>query len=67
MLVNLLIGIIFISFGCIIWTGRLLFLIAGYKDGKLNGKKIDERKLSKLMGAFLVLVGIFTILTPYFY
>lgn len=67
MVLPILICILFIVVGTLMFNGKLLFLIAGYKNGKLNGKRVNETKMAKIVGTIVILAGIFAGLTPFIF
>ncbi|MGE7603529.1 DUF3784 domain-containing protein [Peribacillus sp. NPDC097675] len=60
---SMVIGLIIVISGCLIWFKKMLFLIAGYNESSFFGNK---DKLAKRAGIIIILLGIVTILFPYF-
>ncbi|WP_160804595.1 DUF3784 domain-containing protein [Virgibacillus halodenitrificans] len=46
-----------IVLGCIIWFFKMSNLVAGYKDGQLMGKEVDEIKLTRTIGIIVIIIG----------
>jgi hypothetical protein len=62
--VNIILGLLLIVLGLFFLNGKLLFLIAGYKDGRLNGFEVSEKKLSKIIGFIVMLTGLIVGIQP---
>ncbi|WP_210366018.1 DUF3784 domain-containing protein [Bacillus sp. REN3] len=67
MILPYIICIVFVVVGVLMLNGKLLFLVAGYKNGKLNGRDVNEKKIGKVVGMIVILAGIFAGVTPFIF
>lgn len=58
---TLLIGLIIISYGCLMWKKSALFLVVGYKKSSFNGNK---ERLAKRTGLIFIILGFATLSIP---
>lgn len=56
-MIVIIIGAFLIVLGCIIWFFKMANLVAGYKDGQLMGKEVDEIKLTRTIGIIVITIG----------
>lgn len=61
-MISIIVGAFLIVLGCFIWFFKMASLVAGYKDGKLMGKEVDEIKLTRTIGIIVIIIGILTVL-----
>lgn len=60
-MISIIIGAFLIVLGCLIWFFKMANLVAGYKDGQLMGKEVDEIKLTRTIGIIVIIIGILTV------
>lgn len=62
-IITSIVGLVLILVGYLIWFKKMLFLIAGYNESTFEG---DKEKLAKATGIVCMIIGIVTILFPFF-